>query len=111
MPVPVATDALQYIMHCIFMHIYHVYNVLYFITVHCIIIALCRQTWTGAAPMIWLAKAPMELKLNKLTTPANPIDSKPANTSLRFPANTRQCDGKYLLAQIYTYDRTTNMVD
>ena len=52
--------------------------------------------------MIWEAKAPMadrwQLKLNKLTTPANPIDSTPANTSLRFPANTQQLRGKYFAA-------------
>ena len=45
--------------HLNFMHRHHVCNVLYFITVHCIIFALCSKTWAGVAPMIWEAKAPM----------------------------------------------------
>ena len=76
--------------------------------------------------MIWEAKAPMvdrwQLKLNKLTTPANPIDSTPANTSLRFPANTlnnitanttaahwSSMSCKYTLMTGHKYGRLTNI--
>ena len=86
------------------------YGVLYYITVHCTVVQCTEKPrqvyqWSGWQRHRWLPRCATKLKLNKLTTPANPIDSKPANTSLPFPTNTLLPIDPLCVLQIYTYDR------